>query len=346
MSKIIDAYPREGVIFRTKAVFQYDYGQIIRIHLNDLPASYKVEFSNSTRADAVSTVQTTDEVMIPAQFLESGSAIYAWIVIVDENSRTTEYALTVPVTVRARPTDTDPTPEEQSEIEYAIAALNAAVTVMGYDVTAATDAKNAAQAAQTAAEWAQTSAETAQAAAESAESNARGFAGSALESAQGAAASAESAAESAQSAGNSALEAGASSQEAKDARDAVMGMTATATTLSPGSSATANYANGVLTFGIPQGDQGIQGEKGDKGDTGPQGPRGVQGPKGDKGDKGDTGPQGETGATGADGVTFTPSVSAAGVISWTNDGGKPNPQSVDIVAAVLAAQPAAEGVQF
>lgn len=33
---------------------------------------------------------------------------------------------------------------------------------------------------------------------------------------------------------------------------------------------------------------------------------------------------------GEDGVTFTPSVSTAGVISWTNDGGRQNPQSVDI----------------
>ena len=37
-----------------------------------------------------------------------------------------------------------------------------------------------------------------------------------------------------------------------------------------------------------------------------------------------------SGGTGADGVTFTPSVSADGVISWTNDGGKDNPTPVNI----------------
>ena len=42
------------------------------------------------------------------------------------------------------------------------------------------------------------------------------------------------------------------------------------------------------------------------------------------------GPQGEPGEDGADGVTFTPTVSSAGVISWTNDGGLPNPESVNI----------------
>ena len=33
---------------------------------------------------------------------------------------------------------------------------------------------------------------------------------------------------------------------------------------------------------------------------------------------------------GSEGTTFYPSVSAEGVISWTNDGGKPNPQPVNI----------------
>lgn len=36
------------------------------------------------------------------------------------------------------------------------------------------------------------------------------------------------------------------------------------------------------------------------------------------------------GGSGKDGTTFYPSVSAEGVISWTNDGGKQNPASVNI----------------
>ena len=98
----------------------------------------------------------------------------------------------------------------------------------------------------------------------------------------------------------------------------------------------------------------LQGAKGDKGDTGAQGPAGPagadgapgkdgatgpQGPQGEKGDTGPQGPKGEDGAPGKDGtngtngkngVTFTPSVSDAGLLSWTNDGGKTNPKSVDI----------------
>lgn len=87
---------------------------------------------------------------------------------------------------------------------------------------------------------------------------------------------------------------------------------------------------------------------------GPQGPSGERGPQGPHGDTpyigenehwfvgttdtgvsanglpGETGPRGETGSPGADGVTFTPSVSVDGVLSWTNDGGMANPEPVSI----------------
>ena len=109
----------------------------------------------------------------------------------------------------------------------------------------------------------------------------------------------------------------------------------------------------------------IKGAKGDKGDTGADGAPGTQGPAGAdggyytpsvdgsgnltwtaskggmtpvdgtniKGPKGDTGAPGSDGAQGADGkdgTTFTPAVDADGNLSWTNDGGKANPTTVNI----------------
>lgn len=109
----------------------------------------------------------------------------------------------------------------------------------------------------------------------------------------------------------------------------VTGMTAEAITLPPGSDATAEYRNGKLIIGIPQ---GIQGEKGDTGETGngiasviynadysltfrftngeefrtpslrgERGPQGIQGEKGDTGPTGPQGPKGDTGETGPQG---------------------------------------------
>ena len=74
----------------------------------------------------------------------------------------------------------------------------------------------------------------------------------------------------------------------------------------------------------------LKGEKGDTGAKGETGPRGPQGELGEQGPKGETGPAGADGAPGKDGTTFTPSVSAAGDLSWTNDGGKANPATVNL----------------
>ena len=103
-------------------------------------------------------------------------------------------------------------------------------------------------------------------------------------------------AEYASNARGAANDAGSARDEAQGLVDSVTGMTAGATTLAPGSSATANAAlvGGVLELelGIPQGAQGIQGPQGEQGIQGVQGPKGATGDtgsKGDKGDKGDTG---------------------------------------------------------
>lgn len=45
------------------------------------------------------------------------------------------------------------------------------------------------------------------------------------------------------------------------------------------------------------------------------------------------GAPGKDGAPGADGTTFTPAVSDAGVLSWSNDGGKQNPPDFDLAEA-------------
>lgn len=59
-----------------------------------------------------------------------------------------------------------------------------------------------------------------------------------------------------------------------NAADEIKNMTATAETLQPGDEATASYADGKLTLGIPR---GVAGAKGDKGDPGAKGDKGEPG---------------------------------------------------------------------
>lgn len=80
----------------------------------------------------------------------------------------------------------------------------------------------------------------------------------------------------------------------------------------------------------PKGDPGPQGIKGDPGEKGEQGAQGLKGDTGPQGEQGPVGPKGEQGDTGARGITFTPAVDSKGNISWSNDGGLENPQTVNI----------------
>lgn len=110
----------------TRSVWQYDYGQILRIQGKNLPKAVEVHFSlNEVGGDSVTKFGvTTDgitEVQVPDELLENGGTrlkynIYAFIYIEDGTSGNTEYRIRIPVQVRPKPsnhvtpdnTDTDP----------------------------------------------------------------------------------------------------------------------------------------------------------------------------------------------------------------------------------------------
>ena len=110
---------------------------------------------------------------------------------------------------------------------------------------------------------AKTYADEAEASAQNASESASASAVSASDSARSATASAESA----QNASEIAVEVEVMKNEVELAKDKVLGMRATAETLEAGSDATASYSDGLLTLGIPRGDQGIQGIQGETGAT-------------------------------------------------------------------------------
>lgn len=93
---------------------------------------------------------------------------------------------------------------------------------------------------------------------------------SASESASSATASEQSASQAsgyAQNASESAVSAENAKDDAEDARDEIRAMRAEAVTLPAGSEATASYADGLLSLGIPRGNKGDTGDRGDTGAT-------------------------------------------------------------------------------
>lgn len=128
-------------------VWQYDYGQTLKIEGLDLPEAYEVHFSNTEESGSTKTqIGTADGVTIPDEYLTSGEPVYVFIYLHDGKADgETEYKAKLPVRKRPKPSDVEPTPQEQSTITQAIAALNAAVEHTGEDAESAGHSADLAQ---------------------------------------------------------------------------------------------------------------------------------------------------------------------------------------------------------
>ena len=119
----------------TLGVWQYDYGQVLRITGPELPPAVEVQFSLAEKSgETLSRVGTTvdgvTEVKIPDELLThsatSNYRIYAYIYLTDETSGNTKYEITIPVRVRSKPTSPAEDPETDPDLfRETVAAVNA-----------------------------------------------------------------------------------------------------------------------------------------------------------------------------------------------------------------------------
>lgn len=243
-----------------------------------------------SRYDTISVVLDENGCcMVPQEVLARRSRVQVNIVgfTVDEESltaRLTSYpALVLDVDAKAELSGEETAEITPSQFEQYVGMVSASATSASESASAASASAEQATESATSAAASEASAANSMVAASSSELAAAESALSASGSADLANASAVAADESAESASASAQSASSDADRAETARAFLEGVSAEATTLAPGSQATASYDDGVFSFGIPQGLQGIQGERG------PQGIQGVKGETGDRGLTGDTG---------------------------------------------------------
>ena len=129
MTNIVTAVFGASRVVKTRALYQWDYGQVLQFEGLDLPDAYTVHFSNQgIQGTAKTQVGNADGVSIPDEYLTTGLTVYAWVYLhAGEDDGETTYAVIIPVTARPQPTEEEPTPVQQGVINQAIAALNAGV---------------------------------------------------------------------------------------------------------------------------------------------------------------------------------------------------------------------------
>lgn len=133
---MIYATLKYGCLYATApGLWQYDYGQVLRIQGMDLPTAAEIHFSlRETGGESATRVGVTKDgvtdVVIPDSMLENNGAamdykIYAFIYLTDESSGETVRKITMPVRSRPKPEAFD-RPEDAELFREAIAAVNAA----------------------------------------------------------------------------------------------------------------------------------------------------------------------------------------------------------------------------
>lgn len=144
-NRIVTAVFGDSNTAKVSDVWQWDYGQVLRIQGLDLPTAVEVDFAVAGASESIARIGTTKDgvtdVVIPDSLIETGNNLVAYIYLRDSASGNTEYQIDMLVTKRAKPEAYD-TPEDKKLFGQAIEAVN----------TAADRAEKAEQSAQEAAQ--------------------------------------------------------------------------------------------------------------------------------------------------------------------------------------------------
>lgn len=128
-NRIITAVFKDSKNTKVSDVWQWDYGQILRIQGLDLPTAVEVDFAVAGASESIARIGTTKDgvtdVVIPDSLIETGKNLVAYIYLRDSGSGNTEYQIDMIVTKRAKPEAYD-TPEDNELFGQAIEAVNAA----------------------------------------------------------------------------------------------------------------------------------------------------------------------------------------------------------------------------
>lgn len=214
-------------------LWQYDYGQILRLQGIKLPTAVEIHFSLQEKGgESVTRIGTTKDgvtdVVVPDSMLENDATtmdykIYAFVYLANSESGQTEYKISMSVKARPKPEQFEK-PEDEKLFRQAIAAVNESATSAQESATRAETAKEesvaAAKKAKQSAEEASTSAQNAKNSADASkesEKTVNSAANASISAKNTAVSAAKSAEENALAASRSAQEAQTSAEQADTA---------------------------------------------------------------------------------------------------------------------------------
>ena len=143
----------------TSAITQWDYGWQFIPEIEDLPPTYRLDFSNEEKqGTALPVYCSTEGAEVPTELIDTGKDVWVWFVRIGDGFGITEYKWRVPNKCKPKTEQDEPTPSQQSSIDQAISVVNDAVETVEQKASeadqssrsASADADRAEQAASTA----------------------------------------------------------------------------------------------------------------------------------------------------------------------------------------------------
>lgn len=127
VSKIIRGIVNSRGYTITSAITQWDYGYVFVPEFDDLPATYRLDFSNDEHHGTALPVYCGSEGgEVPEELIDTGKDIFVWFFYIGDGFGKSEYKWKIPNKCKPKTEQDEPTPTQQSSIDQAIAALNEA----------------------------------------------------------------------------------------------------------------------------------------------------------------------------------------------------------------------------
>lgn len=128
-NRIVTAVFKDSAYTKSDNVWQWDYGQILRIQGLKLPTAVEVHFAVSGASESITRIGTTKDgvtdVIIPDSLIETGKNLVAYVYLRDSESGNTEYQIDMVMSKRAKP-EAYNTPDDPELFGKTIEAVNKA----------------------------------------------------------------------------------------------------------------------------------------------------------------------------------------------------------------------------
>jgi len=141
-------FPAGVTELMVNGLHQWDYGRVLEIQADDLPAALEVHFACAGMTEAVvracSAVDGVATAVIPDECIEQTTPVFAWVFVIDDTTGLTTKKITLPVIPRTKPQSTATVPTEFSD-KYTelMTAVNDMLDAINNNEVVITSAKNA-----------------------------------------------------------------------------------------------------------------------------------------------------------------------------------------------------------